>query len=259
MENLLEIKNLTVKNNEDNELLRSINLALKKDTVNVLIGESGSGKSLTAQAIVQQLPPPLRMQFDELIYNQKPVHDISTKLGSEIGFITQDYTHSFNQHTKIGKQLIAIYRTHRNVDKATAVREIEQWLKSVELNPSQIMHRYRFNLSGGQLARVQISSVLMLKPSLIIADEPTASLDVINGVQVMNLIKQLAENHGVTLLLITHNLSQVLNFCDWINVIQHGTIVDTNHITAFKKGHIHPYSAQLFNARSQLRKGDAYD
>src|SRR5699024_11634322 len=107
-------------------------------------------------------------------------------LRKEIVFISQDYTHSYNDHTKLGKQLLAIYKMHYKVDKTTANKFVKQALKWVDLDPETVMPRYRFNLSGGQLARVQIASVLMLKPSVIIVDELIASLDAITGSNVMH-------------------------------------------------------------------------
>ena len=152
--------------------------------------------------------------------------------------------------------MISIYRQHYKTDKKGAQKIVEQALSWVELNPSQMMSKYRFSLSGGQLARVQIASVLMLNPKVIIADEPIASLDAVTGVSIMNLIKHLAEVHKVTLLLITHNLSHVLDFSDWIHVIKNGEMVESNHIDAFKNNDVKPYSLKLFNSRSRLKKGD---
>lgn len=255
MTNLLEINNLTIKDETGTKLIDHINFSLKASKVNVLVGESGSGKSLTAKALVQQLPNNLVMTYDELNYENKKLSNIHSLLGKEIGFISQDYTHSFNEHMKLGKQLIAIYRQHYKTDKVKAKKIVIQALEWVDLAPNQTMNSYRFSLSGGQLARVQIASVLMLNPKLIIADEPTASLDVITGANIMNLIKHLAEVHKVTLLLITHNLSHVLNFSDWIHVIQKGKLVDSNHVQAFKNHDIAPYSLKLFNSRSQLKEG----
>ena len=259
MVNILEISNLTIKDSAGESLVQHLDLALRKSKVNVLVGESGSGKSLTAKALVQQVPKLLETHFDTLKYKDESVTDMRKLLGKEIGFISQDYTHSFNDHTKLGKQLVAIYRMHYKVDKAVAIKYVKQALGWVDLDPEQILKRYRFSLSGGQLARVQIASVLMLNPSLIIADEPTSSLDAITGYNVMNLIKHLAEVHQVTLLMITHNLSHVLDFSDWINVIQNGKLVDSNHVQAFKDENVKPYSLELFNVRSQLRKGETHD
>src|SRR5699024_6578876 len=208
--NILEIANLTIRNKSGTELLRNISFGLKQSKVNVLVGESGSGKSLTAKALVQSIPSTLEMHFDRLCYKNESVTDLRSLLGKDIGFISQDYTHSFNDHTKLGKQLVSIYRMHYKVEKSVAKQFVSQALQWVDLNPNQVMQRYRFSLSGGQLARVQIASVLMLNPEIVIADEPTSSLDVITGYNIMHLIKHLAEIHQVTLLIITHNLSHVL-------------------------------------------------
>src|SRR5699024_12339447 len=190
--NILEIANLTIRNKSGTELLRNISFGLKQSKVNVLVGESGSGKSLTAKALVQSIPSTLEMHFDRLCYKNESVTDLRSLLGKDIGFISQDYTHSFNDHTKLGKQLVAIYRMHYKVDKTVANKYVKQALGWVDLDPEQILKRYRFSLSGGQLARVQIASVLMLNSSLIIADEPTSSLDAITGYNVMILINHLA-------------------------------------------------------------------
>lgn len=256
MTNILEITNLSIADRFGNKLIQHVDLGLKKSKVNVLIGESGSGKSLTARAMVQQIPNTLDMQYDCMTYEHSEMSDMHNLLGKKIGFISQNYTHSFNDHTKLGKQLISIYRQHYKTDKKGAQKIVEQALSWVELNPSQMMSKYRFSLSGGQLARVQIASVLMLNPKVIIADEPIASLDAVTGVSIMNLIKHLAEVHKVTLLLITHNLSHVLDFSDWIHVIKNGEMVESNHIDAFKNNDVKPYSLKLFNSRSRLKKGD---
>ena len=213
MTNLFEINNLTIKDERCTTLIDHINLNLKASKVNVLVGESGSGKSLTAKALVQQLPDNLTMTYDSLNYDSEKLLNMHELLGKEIGFISQDYTHSFNEHTKLGKQLIAIYRQHYKIDKAKAKKFVTQALEWVDLVPDKTM----------------------------------------------NLIKHLAEVHKVTLLLITHNLSHVLNFSDWIHVIQKGKIVDSNHIQAFKNHDVDPYSLKLFNSRSQLKEGSSND
>src|SRR5699024_220888 len=110
-----------------------------------------------------------------------------------------------------------------------------------------------------QLARVQIESVLMLNPSVIIAYEPTSSLDAVNGYNLLHLIKYLGDVHQVILLIIPHTYYHVVGFSDWINVIKQGKLIDINHVQAFKKRHVKPYSLELFDARSQLRKDGDYD
>ncbi|MEL0537620.1 ATP-binding cassette domain-containing protein [Staphylococcus debuckii] len=254
---LLQLHDLNIIDSDGNHLIRNLNLDILKDEVNVLIGQSGSGKSLTASVLVQQYPPDLTVSFDSYLYQQQPIDNVKHLLGTKIGYISQNYAYSFNDHTKLKKQLLSIYRTHRNVSKAEAQQQIERALGWVNLDSTEILEKYRFMLSGGQLERVYIASVLMLEPELIIADEPTAALDVINGKRVMDLIQHIAKEHHTTLLLITHNLSHVLKYADYINIIKNGEMVEQGSADYFKTAKLQPYTQQLFNARSQLiRKED---
>lgn len=259
---LIKIRNLTIKEKNGKTLVHNINLDIKQHKVNVLIGESGSGKTLTTKAIIQQLPDDVVATYDTFSYHDQPVEKVQHILGKEIGYISQDYTHSFNDHTKLGKQLIRVYRHHYpEVSKVEARQHVKRALSSVNLGDIDILNRYRFMLSGGQLERVYIASVLMLEPKLIIADEPTASLDVINGHRLMRMIKQLAEAHGSTLLMITHNLSHVAQFSDYINVIKQGEMYDQGTMAAFRA---HPeqltaYTKMLFAHRTRLTKEAQHD
>lgn len=259
MHNLIEIRRLKISDQQGRMLVEDINLDIKARKVNVLIGESGSGKSITAKAFIQSLPPNIEATFDTYTYEGQPAQNIKRLLGKHIGYISQDYTQSFNDYMKLGKQLTAIYRQHFNVSKKTAKKYVLEALGWVDLEDIDVMNRYRFSLSGGQLERVLIASVLMLRPQMIIADEPTSSLDVISGHRVMDLIKHLAEMHDVTLLVITHNLSHVFRFSDYISVIRQGRIIDYGHIDYFKNGNIEPYSRALFNKRTRLKQGDYHD
>lgn len=259
MRNLIEVRGLTVQDKNVQLLVEKVDLDIKAQKVNVLIGESGSGKSITAKALIQSLPTNIEATFQQYTYAGKPIENIPSLLGRHIGYISQDYTHSFNDHMKLGKQLIAIYRHHFKVSKQAAKERVLQALRWVELGDIGVMKRYRFALSGGQLERVLIASVLMLEPELIIADEPTSSLDAITGFRVMDLIKHLADEHDVTLLVITHNLTHVERFSDYISVMRNGQIVDQGDSTYFKTGKIHPYSQELFDKRTKLKQGDGND
>lgn len=259
MSNQLEMTELYISDNSGKILIQGVDLYVKRGLVNVLIGESGSGKTLTAKAMIDHVPENLTMTNATLKYNGKQYNDMFQLLGTTIGYISQDYSHSFNEHTKIGKQLIAIYRAHFSVNKQQAKTKVLEALAWVELEGQKIMEQYRFTLSGGQLARVQIASVLMLQPQLIIADEPTGSLDAITGYHVMKLIRQLADVHKATLLVITHNLTHVLSFSDYIQVIKAGSIVDRLTIDDVKQGQMTAYSTSLFQHRSQLVKDESDD
>ncbi|WP_105992832.1 ATP-binding cassette domain-containing protein [Staphylococcus simulans] len=259
-EALMEIKNLNITDNSQHTLINHLNLTVNEGQVNVLIGESGSGKSLTASTLIGQTPSNLHVSYDQFLFKGEPVTAFKHLLGHKIGYISQDYAHSFTQHTLLGKQLVAIYRTHYKVSKPEALSQIKKALSWVNLEHTEILSKYRFMLSGGQLERLYIASVLMLEPDLIIADEPVASLDVLNGQRIMKLIKHLAEEHDTTLLLITHNLTHVIQYADTINVIRNGTIIESGALKHFREGQTHPYTQQLLNSRSRLvRKDDVHD
>lgn len=174
--------------------------------------------------------------------------------GHTVGYISQNYAESFNEHSKLGKQLIAIYRTHFKVSKEAALSQIGKALSWVNLSSEEILKKYSFQLSGGQLERVYIASVLMLEPELIIADEPVASLDVINGYKIMDLLQHIVKEHGQTLFIITHNLSHVLKYCDYINVIKDGKIIEHGDIKHFKCDTLQPYTEFLIKYRTQLKR-----
>ncbi|HDA0833623.1 TPA: ATP-binding cassette domain-containing protein [Staphylococcus aureus] len=231
---LIDIQNLIIKNQKGKSLINGINLKIYQQKVNALIGESGAGKSLTVKALLNFLPSDLNCQYDHYYFNNKNVNNMQQFYGRTVGYISQNYAESFNDHSKLGKQLIAIYRTHFKVSKEAALSQIDKALSWVNLSSEEILKKYSFQLSGGQLERVYIASVLMLEPELIIADEPVASLDVINGYKIMDLLQHIVKEHGQTLFIITHNLSHVLKYCDYINVIKDGDIVERGDIKHFK-------------------------
>lgn len=252
--NIMSLHNLNIYDVNNNHIIHNLDLDIERGKVNVLIGESGSGKSLTARTLIGYTPKSLYVTYNALYFKQQPIKQIKPLLGKNIGFISQDYAHSFNTHTRLDKQMIAIYRMHHRVSKSNAKQHVLRALEEVNLDYS-ILKQYRMMLSGGQLERLYIASILMLKPELIIADEPVASLDVINGHQIMRLIQHFAKEHGTTLLIITHNLTHVIQYADRITVMHKGRITDYGDREHFNTEKISKYAKALFNARSQLKKG----
>ncbi|MDU0850030.1 MAG: ATP-binding cassette domain-containing protein [Staphylococcus epidermidis] len=197
------------------------------------------------------------MSFDEFKMQGQNTSGIKQLLGKHIGYISQNYAQSFNEYTRLDKQLIAIYRYHFNVSKDNALKKIKKALTWVNLNDESIINKYSFQLSGGQLERVNIASVLMLDPELIIADEPVASLDVVNGHQIMQLLQHIVKDHHNTVLLITHNMNHVLKYADYFNVMRNGMMIESGEIDKlFNHHHLHRYTEQLLNYRSKLQKED---
>ncbi|HCX1241912.1 TPA: ABC transporter ATP-binding protein [Staphylococcus aureus] len=228
---LIDIQNLIIKNQKGKSLINGINLKIYQQKVNALIGESGAGKSLTVKALLNFLPSDLNCQYDHYYFNNKNVNNMQQFYGRTVGYISQI-----------------------KVSKEAALSQIDKALSWVNLSSEEILKKYSFQLSGGQLERVYIASVLMLEPELIIADEPVASLDVINGYKIMDLLQHIVKEHGQTLFIITHNLSHVLKYCDYINVIKDGDIVERGDIKHFKYDTLQPYTEFLIKYRTQLKR-----
>ncbi|MDT0698723.1 ATP-binding cassette domain-containing protein [Staphylococcus chromogenes] len=247
----LEVEKLSV-STPAQTLLHDIDLALMHRHVTALIGPSGSGKTLLSKALLKQLPHTMTMACDTLRYKGESVTEMKTLLGKRIGYMSQDYMHSFNEHTSLEKQLLQIYRYHYDVTQEEAHARIQQALGWVGLEDLDLKQRYRFMLSGGQLQRLVIASVMMLAPDVIIADEPTASLDVVNGAHIIQLLKHLVDAHDVTLCIITHDLSHVARICDEVYVMNQGKIVASGPFHEFDAHHPHPMVAQLFQQRRRL-------
>lgn len=207
---------------------------------------------------LEYLPFDLSCTYDSYQFDGENISRLSQYYGHTIGYISQNYAESFNDHTKLGKQLTAIYRKHYKSSKEEALSKIDKALSWVNLQSKDILNKYSFQLSGGQLERVYIASVLMLEPKLIIADEPVASLDALNGNQVMDLLQHIVLEHGQTLFIITHNLSHVLKYCQYIYVLKEGQIIERGNINHFKYEHLHPYTERLIKYRTQLKR-DYYD
>lgn len=254
MMSLIDIQNLTIKNTSEKSLIKGIDLKFFSQQINALIGESGAGKSLIAKALLEYLPFDLSCTYDSYQFDGENVSRLSQYYGHTIGYISQNYAESFNDHTKLGKQLTAIYRKHYKGSKEEALSKVDKALSWVNLQSKDILNKYSFQLSGGQLERVYIASVLMLEPKLIIADEPVASLDALNGNQVMDLLQHIVLEHGQTLFIITHNLSHVLKYCQYIYVLKEGQIIERGNINHFKYEHLHPYTERLIKYRTQLKR-----
>jgi len=238
------------------EVVRDVSLAIGAGERVGLVGESGSGKSLTARAIMRLIPKPGTItggtvQFDgaELAPKSAPKWR-----GTKIAMITQDPLSSLNPLVKIGTQITEMLRHHRGLGKAQARARAQELLRAVGIpDPRRTMSRYPAVLSGGMRQRVALAIAISCDPRLLIADEPTTALDVTVQAQVLSLLERMTAEHGSAVLLISHDLGVVGNFCDRLLVMYAGRIVESGPTAEVIGAPAHPYTQALLASIPSLQ------
>ena len=230
-----------------------------------LIGESGCGKTITAQAILHLLPVPGgRIQEGKVYFKGKDIFTEIQKLrGKEVAMIFQEASSALNPLIPLSKQLEEVFLVHKMLknkkDKnwSLAQARILDLLDRMGFaDPSRILSSYPHQLSGGMLQRVMIAMALLLRPKLLIADEPTTALDVTVQAQVMELLQESCKDdtkEGTAILLITHNLGLVAQYADRLAVMYAGRIVEEATVQEFFSQALHPYSQGLLRAFPDIR------
>ncbi|HSP22101.1 MAG TPA: ABC transporter ATP-binding protein, partial [Planococcus sp. (in: firmicutes)] len=230
---LLKVSNLSVSKNNDT-IVKDVSFDIQKGEWLAIVGQSGSGKSLTASAIGQLLEPNLEAA-GEVLFEERNLLELMPKQmrklrGTRISYIFQDYQGSFTPFLTIGRHFEEFLKTHINIKKKERRKKAEDALNAVGLKP-EIYQRYPFQLSGGQLQRVSIALALLLKPALLIADEPTTALDSISSFKVLQLLAHLQAETGCSILFITHDLRHVRKYADHILVMKEGEIIERGEKT----------------------------
>ncbi|ANX11546.1 hypothetical protein ABE41_005960 [Fictibacillus arsenicus] len=256
---MFEIKNLTITSASQKDLIKQIDLSIKPGEMLGLIGESGSGKSLTATALLGLLPSSLTIKTGSITFMNDEITSLSEKemrqlRGKEVAFISQNYQSFFTPFIKIGKQFIEGIQSHIQIKKSEAKKLVLYWFNKVSLPAERVFNSYPHQLSGGQLQRAAIASAIMLKPKLIIADEPTTALDVLTGERILDLLKALQKELNCAVLLITHDLKHVMNRAEEIAVMYGGRIIESGRADNVCQDPAHPYTKLLFQSRLQLKK-----
>lgn len=219
-----------------------------------LVGESGSGKSVSALALLRLVPPPGRIVGGQIRWGGRDLLELSEKdvrevRGRQIAMIFQNAQMSLNPVFSIGSQLSAVLRLHRGFDARTARRETTALLDRVHIPDAQSrQHDYPHELSGGLCQRVMIAMALACRPRLLVADEPTSSLDVTVQAQILNLLMELRGELGMSILLISHDLAVVSQVCDRVAVMQNGRIVEQGIATEVLTRPQHQYTKLLIDS-----------
>lgn len=262
--NVLEVRDLHIRLRTDNEpvtLLEPVNLTLAPGRVLGIVGESGSGKSLTCSAILQLLDPrridvsgTVRLQGREL--NATSDREMQRIRGKEIGCIMQNPMNAFTPVYTIGAQFVETLRTHTGLSRRQAKEQAIAALTRMNLpEPASLMRKYPFQLSGGMLQRVMIAISMCLRPALLIADEPTTALDVVNQLRVLRELDRLRTECGTSILLISHDLGVISQLADEVAVMQKGRIVEQADVYELFDQPVHEYTRLLLQARPHpLRK-----
>ncbi len=219
-----------------------------------LVGESGCGKSTVALGVMQDLGVNGKIVGGTIRFKGRDLSEFSEEelrdiRGSEIAMIYQEPMASLNPAMKIGKQLAEVPMIHEGASEKDATALAREMIEKVRLpDPDRILKAYPHQLSGGQQQRIVIAMALMSKPSLLILDEPTTALDVTVEAGIVDLVKELGETTGTSMLFISHNLGLVMDVCDRLCVMYSGEAVETGSIEDVFDHMRHPYTEALFRS-----------
>ena len=223
------------------------------------MGESGSGKTITAKAIIDLLPAGLNYTADEIITAGKNMLKISKEekrehIGKNIGYIPQNTVYYLHPMIRIKNQIGDGYIYHMHKTKKEALEKAEILLKKVGFeNPKTVLNYYPWQLSGGMRQRCNIAMALMNDPKLIIADEPSTALDSTVQKQVMDLFKAINEDLGISMLLISHDLGLIKQYCHSLAVMYAGQIVESGYTKTIFDNPMHPYTRLLIKIIPSLK------
>lgn len=262
---LISIQDLSVEFKTESGIIKavdSISFSAESGSTTGIVGESGSGKSVTALSIMGLVnSPPGRISSGKIIFNEDEdllqiAESRMRKIrGNEIGMIFQEPMTSLNPVFTCGNQITEVIRQHRNVSRKTARELCLELFREVRLpRPKEILNSYPHQLSGGQKQRVMIAMAISCQPSLLIADEPTTALDVTVQKDILKLLLDLQQKHGMSILFITHDLGVVHDIADRVIVMYKGEIVESGETSqVFHQPH-HAYTKGLLACRPPLDK-----
>lgn len=251
MEKILEVKDLHVSFKTHNGMVRAIrgvNFDLYKGETLAIVGESGSGKSVTTKVLMGILAKNGIIEKGEVLYADKDLTKLSKKemtgvRGKEIAMIFQDPMTSLNPTMTIGKQILECIMEHQDYNKKEAEKKAVELIDLVGItHPEKRYKQYPHQLSGGMRQRVVIAIALACNPKVLIADEPTTALDVTIQAQILELIKELQEKIGLSIIFITHDLGVVANVADRVAVMYAGRFVEYGKAEEVFFDPRHPYT-----------------
>lgn len=242
---------------EHDEVVRGVDLDVCRGEIVGLVGESGSGKSQTAFSVLGVLPDNAAVIGGSVRFDGVELLDRTDALravrGARIGYVPQEPMTNLDPTMTIGRQLVAALRAVRAMSAGEAEERLVGLLRRVGLSDAaDVMRKYPHEISGGMAQRVLIAGAIAPDPELIIADEPTTALDVTVQAEVLDLLRELREERGLGMILVTHNLGVVADICDRVAVMRDGRVVETASVAEFFGGPGHQYSRELLVAAAEL-------
>lgn len=258
MSNVLDIKNLTVAFKTKNRMIKAVDgvdLSVKKGEKIGVVGESGAGKSVMSKTVLGLLNNSKNVSIEgQICLNgenllKKNRKELQKLRGSKMSMIFQDPINSLNPVFTVGRQIAEVFMIHKKMNKKDAWERAVDMLGKVGIeSPSIAAKQYPHQFSGGMCQRVMIAIALSAEPELLIADEPTTALDVTIQAQILELLNELHKNTNTSILLITHDLGVVSEFCQSVAVMLNGVIVEKTDVKSIFKTPLHPYTQGLLNS-----------
>ena len=260
---LLQIKDLSTHfvSARGTRVVRAVNdvsFSLEAGQTLGIVGESGSGKTTLALSILRLLPTAARAVSGEILFEgedllKKTDAQMRHIRGKRVAMILQDPMASLNPLFSIGDQVSEPLRVHEHMPKKTAWTRARELLRSVRISaPEARVREYPHQMSGGMRQRIVGAIGISCEPSLLIADEPTTSLDVTIQAQYLNLLRDLQRAHGLALIFITHNLGIVAKMCDLVAVMYGGRMVEWGPVRRIFNSPMHPYTEALLSSIPRL-------
>ena len=263
-ETLIEVRDVKTHFFTDEGVVRAVdglNLSLKRGQTLCVVGESGCGKSVAARSILRIVPKPGEIISGEIIFRQRngqsidlsklnpKGHEIRKIRGDEISMIFQEPMSSLSPVHTIGSQIMETILLHMPVSKQEARKRAISTLDLVGMPQARKqLDAYSFELSGGMRQRAMIAIALACEPELLIADEPTTALDVTTQSNILDLIRDLQQNNGMSVLFITHDLGVVAEIADYVTIMYLGRDVESGEVDSIFHEPKHPYTRALLNS-----------
>lgn len=257
MASLLEIKDLKIgfKYNKKNQvtIVNGISFTLEPGETLGLVGESGCGKSVTSLAILSLLGKNANIEgsvkFEGTELTKLSMKEMRKVRGNDISMIFQEPMTALNPLQRVGKQIAEPLLRHNKMDAKAIKQRVIDLLNEVGIpRADEIYDSYPHELSGGMRQRVMIAMSMACNPKVIIADEPTTALDVTIQAQILQLMQKISDDHGTSILLITHDLGVVAEMCDRVIVMYAGEIVETADVSTLFRSPKHPYTIGLMES-----------